>query len=39
MNISISLDTSVSTPPLDYNIIIDMNKNRVNISLFELDKI
>lgn len=31
--------TLVSLPPLDYNIVDDMEKDRVNISLFELAKI
>jgi len=39
MDICSTLDTSVSLPPLDYNIVEDMKKNWVNISLFELDKI
>lgn len=38
-NIRSTLDTSVSLPPLDYNIIDDMKKTRVNISLFELANI
>jgi len=32
-------DTSMSIPPLDYNIVDDMNKTRVNINLFELAKV
>ena len=31
--------TSMSLPPLNYNIVDDMKKSRVNISLFELAKI
>jgi len=36
---SVTPETSVSLPPLDYNIVDDMNKTRANISLFELYKI
>lgn len=32
-------DTSVILPPLDYNIVDDMKKTKVNISLFELAKV
>lgn len=38
-NTHFTLETSVSLPPLDYNIIDDMKKTRANISLFELAKI
>jgi len=39
MNISPTLDTLVILPPLDYNIIGDMNKTRENIIFFDLGKI
>lgn len=39
MNIRSTPDTSVSLPPLDYNIVDDMKKNRLNINLFELAKV
>ncbi len=32
-------DTSVSLPPLDYNIVDDMKKTRANINFFELAKV
>jgi len=35
-NISPTLDTSMSLPTLDYNIVDDMKKTWVNISLFKL---
>lgn len=38
-NISPALDTSVSIPPLDYNIVYDMKKTQENFSLLELSKI
>lgn len=39
MNIRSTPNTSMSLPPLDYNIVDDMKKNRANISLFELARI
>lgn len=38
-NIRSTPDTSVSLPPLDYNIVDDMKKTRVNMSLFKLAKV
>ena len=37
-NICSTPDTSVSLPPLDYNIVDDMKKTRANISFFKLAK-
>jgi len=39
MDISLTLDISVSLLTLDYNIMEDVKKTRANISLFELVKI
>lgn len=39
MNIYSTPDTLVILPPLNNNIVDNMKKNRVNISLFELAKI
>lgn len=39
MDIRSTPDTSVRLPPMEYNIVDDMNKNQVNISLFELAEI
>jgi len=39
VNISLSPNTSVIIPPMDYNIVDDMKKTRANISLCELAKI
>ena len=38
-NISLTLGTSVSLPPLDYSIVDYMKKTHENINLFELSKI
>jgi len=38
-NIRSTSDTSVSLPPLDYNVVDDMKKNRANINLFKLAKV
>ena len=38
INIRSTLDTLVSLPPLEYDIVDDMEKNLVNINLFELAK-
>ena len=37
-NTSLTVDTSVSLPTLDHNIMENMKKTCVNISLFELAK-
>jgi len=39
MNSSLTPDTSVSLPPVDYKIMDNMKKTHANISLFELAKI
>lgn len=39
MNTSLTPDTSVILPPLDYNIVEDMKKPHTNISFFNLAKI
>jgi len=39
MNTGLTLETLVSLPPMDYNILDDMNKTHANISLFKLGKI
>lgn len=39
MNTSLPPENSVNLPPLDYNIVEDMKKTRVKISLYELTKV